>query len=82
MIIASRYILYLIIALIPINCQQSKKGIHELQSLYYKERNAPLLEKITVLNGIDVLLEKKLTFQRLSAFMAVQESQQQRCYLM
>ena len=62
MIIASRYILCLIIALIPINCQQSKKGIHELQSLYYKERNTPLLEKITVLNGIDVLLEKKLHF--------------------
>ena len=62
MIIASRYILCLIIALFPINCQHSKKGIHELQSLYYKERNAPLLEKITVLNGIDVLLEKKLHF--------------------
>ena len=62
MIIASRYILCLIIALIPINCQQSKKGIHELQSLYYKNRNTPLLEKITVLNGIDVLLEKKLHF--------------------
>ena len=61
MIIASRYILCLIIALFPISCQHSKKGIR-LQSLYYKERNAPLLEKIAVLNGIDVLLEKKLHF--------------------
>ena len=62
MITLTRYILFLIIGIIPLNCQQNKTGIHELQSLYYKNRTTPLLEKLTVLNGIDVLLEKKLHF--------------------
>ena len=60
-----RFILCLTIATIQINCQHNNsnnKGIHELQSLYYQNRNTPLLEKLTVLNGIDVLLEKKLHF--------------------
>ena len=62
MITLTRYILFLIIGIFPLNCQQNKTGIHELQSLYYKNRTTPLLEKLTVLNGIDVLLEKKLHF--------------------
>ena len=62
MITLARYILYLTIAIIPISCHQHKTGIHELQSLYYKNRTSSLLEKITVLNGIDILLEKKLHF--------------------
>ena len=56
MITPVRYILYLTIAILPINCQQNKTGIHKLQSLYYNNRKTPLLEKLTVLNGIDVLL--------------------------
>ena len=38
------------------------KGIHETQSLYYKNKSKPIIEKLNVLNGIDVLLEKKLHF--------------------
>ena len=38
------------------------KGIHQTQSLYYKNKSEPIKEKLTVLNGIDVLLEKKLHF--------------------
>ena len=38
------------------------KGIHQTQSLYYKNKSRPIKEKLTVLNGIDVLLEKKLHF--------------------
>ncbi len=55
-------IIYLAIAIIPISCQQNNIGIHKLQSMYYQNRSTPLLEKLTVLNGIDVLLEKKLHF--------------------
>ena len=38
------------------------KGIHETQSLYFKNESKPIIEKLNVLNGIDVLLEKKLHF--------------------
>ena len=38
------------------------KGIHQTQSLYYKNKSKLIKEKLTVLNGIDVLLEKKLHF--------------------
>ena len=38
------------------------KGIHQTQSLYYKDKSEPIKEKLTVLNGIDVLLDKKLHF--------------------
>ena len=55
-------VLCIIIGLITINAQKEKTGIHKLQSMYYKSQSAPILEKVTVLNGIDVLLEKKLHF--------------------
>ena len=38
------------------------KGIHETHSLYYKNKSESIKEKLKVLNGIDVLLEKKLHF--------------------
>ena len=55
---------YLCFILLPINCQQHKKsiGIHQTQSMYFQNKRNPISEKITVLNGIDVLLEKKLHF--------------------
>ena len=55
---------YLCFILLPINCQQNKKsiGIHQAQSMYFQNKKKPISEKITVLNGIDVLLEKKLHF--------------------
>ena len=37
-------------------------GIHQSQSIYFKNKPEPLTEKIKVLNGIDVLLKKKLHF--------------------
>ncbi|MFL3013220.1 MAG: exo-beta-N-acetylmuramidase NamZ domain-containing protein [Candidatus Neomarinimicrobiota bacterium] len=37
-------------------------GIHQSQSIYFQNQSKPLTEKIKVLNGIDVLLEKKLHF--------------------
>ena len=50
--------------LVSINCQQTKTdmGIHQSQSIYFKNKPEPLTEKIKVLNGIDVLLKKKLHF--------------------
>ena len=38
------------------------KGIHQTHSLYFKNKSEPIKEKLKVLNGIDVLLEKKLHF--------------------
>jgi len=59
-----KIIFYLCFILLPINCQQNKKskGIHQAQSMYFQNKKKPISEKITVLNGIDVLLEKKLHF--------------------
>ena len=37
-------------------------GIHKLQSMYYQTTEIPISEKLTVFNGIDILLEKKLHF--------------------
>ena len=50
--------------LLPINCQHNKKsiGIHQAQSMHFQNKRKPISAKITVLNGIDVLLEKKLHF--------------------
>ena len=55
---------YFCFILLPINCQQNKKsiGIHQTQSMYFQNKKKPISEKITVRNGIDVLLEKKLHF--------------------
>ena len=59
-----KILLYSSITLVLINCQQVKKNmsIHQSQSIYFQNQSKPLTEKIKVLNGIDVLLEKKLHF--------------------
>ena len=59
-----KIVLYSSAALVSINCQQTKTdmGIHQSQSIYFKNKPEPLTEKIKVLNGIDVLLKKKLHF--------------------
>ena len=64
MILYLKIFFYLCFILLPINCQQHKKGIgiHQTQSMYFQNKKKPISEKITVLNGIDVLLEKKLHF--------------------
>ena len=64
MILYLKIFFYLCFILLPINCQQHKKGIgiHQTQSMYFQNKRKPISEKITVLNGIDVLLEKKLHF--------------------
>ena len=64
MILYLKIFFYLCFILLPINCQQHKKniGIHQTQSMYFQNQRKPISEKITVLNGIDVLLEKKLHF--------------------
>ena len=64
MILYLKIIFYLCFILLPINCQQNKKsiGIHQAQSMYFQNKKKPISEKITVLNGIDVLLEKKRHF--------------------
>ena len=60
-----KILLYSSATLVSINCQQSKTemGIHQSQSIYFKNKPEPLTEKIKVLNGIDVLLKKKLHFE-------------------
>ena len=64
MVLYLKIFFYLCFILLPINCQQHKKsiGIHQTQSMYFQNKKKPISEKITVLNGIDVLLEKKLHF--------------------
>ena len=64
MIYLIKILLYSSATLVSINCQQTKTdmGIHQSQSIYFKNKPEPLTEKIKVLNGIDVLLEKKLHF--------------------
>ena len=64
MILYLKIFFYLCFILLPINCQQHKKGIgiHQTQSMYFQNKRKPISEKITVLNGIDVLLQKKLHF--------------------
>ena len=64
MIYLIKILLYSSATLVLINCQQTKTnmGIHQSQSIYFKNKSEPLTEKIKVLNGIDVLLEKKLHF--------------------
>ena len=59
-----KILLYSSATLVSINCQQTKTnmGIHQSQSIYFKNKPKPLTEKIKVLNGIDVLLKKKLHF--------------------
>ena len=59
-----KILLYSSAALVSINCQQTKTdmGIHQSQSIYFKNKPEPLTEKIKVLNGVDVLLKKKLHF--------------------
>ena len=59
-----KILLYSSATLVSINCQQTKTdmGIHQSQSIYFKNKPEPLTEKIKVLNGIDVLLKKKLHF--------------------
>jgi len=59
-----KILLYSSATLVLINCQQTKTdmGIHQSQSIYFKNKPEPLTEKIKVLNGIDVLLKKKLHF--------------------
>ena len=59
-----KILLYSSATLVSINCQQTKTdmGIHQSQSIYFKNKLEPLTEKIKVLNGIDVLLKKKLHF--------------------
>jgi uncharacterized protein YbbC (DUF1343 family) len=64
MIYLIKILLYSSATLVSINCQQTKTdmGIHQSQSIYFKNKPEPLTEKIKVLNGIDVLLKKKLHF--------------------
>ena len=59
-----KILLYSSATLVSINCQKTKTemGIHQSQSIYFKNKPEPLTEKIKVLNGIDVLLKKKLHF--------------------
>ena len=59
-----KILLYSSATLVLIKSQQTKTnmGIHQSQSIYFKNKSEPLTEKIKVLNGIDVLLEKKLHF--------------------
>ena len=59
-----KILLYSSATLVSINCQQTKTdmGIHQSQSIYFKNKPESLTEKIKVLNGIDVLLKKKLHF--------------------
>ena len=59
-----KILLYSSVTLVLINCQQVKTnmGIHQSHSIYFQNQSKPLTEKIKVLNGIDVLLEKKLHF--------------------
>ena len=59
-----KILLYSSATLVSINCQQTKTdmGIHQSQLIYFKNKPEPLTEKIKVLNGIDVLLKKKLHF--------------------
>ena len=44
------------------NPQNNTVGIHKIQSMYYQTNKIPISEKLTVFNGIDILLEKKLHF--------------------
>ena len=62
MIILIRLLIYTLITIFASYAQQSKTGVHKLQSIYYQNQNTPILEKVTIFNGIDVLLEKKLHF--------------------
>ncbi len=57
-----RLLIYILITTFAIYAQQNKTGIHKLQSIYYQNQNTPILEKVTIFNGIDILLEKKLHF--------------------
>ena len=57
-----RLLIYTLITIFAIYAQQNKTGIHKLQSVYYQNQKTPILEKVTIFNGIDVLLEKKLHF--------------------
>ena len=57
-----RLLIYILITIFAIYAQQSKTGIHKLQSIYYQNQNTPILEKVNIFNGIDILLEKKLHF--------------------
>jgi len=62
MIILIRLLIFTLITIFASYAQQSKTGVHKLQSIYYQNQNTPILEKVTIFNGIDVLLEKKLHF--------------------
>ena len=55
-------IVFTIIFLGLIFPQKRKQSIHQQQSTYYKTKVAPPLEKVNVLSGLDVLLEKKPHF--------------------
>ena len=59
-------ILFILILLTTVsvagNPQNNKIGIHKIQSMYYQTNKIPISEKLTVFNGIDILLEKKLHF--------------------
>ena len=47
---------------VHISAQQTYKNIHEYQHESYSSKNSPLTNKIKVLTGLDVLLEKKLHY--------------------
>ena len=42
--------------------QQKEGSIHKQQSTYYKNRSSPPVEKVNVLTGLDILLDKKPHF--------------------
>ena len=39
---------------------QTMKSTHQIQAEYYKNTTTPPVDRITVLTGLDVLLEKKI----------------------
>jgi len=52
----------MVVILVAVNNNQKKAGIHQIQSMYYKSLKDPILEKLNVQNGIDILLTKKLHY--------------------
>ena len=51
-----------VLLFVHISAQQTYKNIHEYQYESYSSKNSPLTNKIKVLTGLDVLLEKKLHY--------------------
>ena len=51
---------FLFILNLAILSSQSTRSIHQIQSEYYKTVPTPPVDKVSVLTGLDVLLEKKI----------------------